>query len=168
MGLLDWKRYLAERKGAESPLRNWKKVNAAIIAGRPEHHKWLQWKPARQRQVPSAFPRFVLWPMHYQCLCKSSIRPCACFFYVSRHFFFSPNLRGRAEKKTKCLTKKKNTGSVSQTTWLTNDLPNLLCWAQSFFSLFFTTQWFIENNVWTGNQKTVWVTAMWIDECAMF
>ena len=26
----------------------------------------------------------------------------------------------------------------------------------------------IENNAWTRNQRTMWVTAMWIDECAMF
>ena len=56
------------------------------------------------------------------------------FFYVSRHFFFTKPTQARG-KKTKC-PKEKNTGSVSQTTWPTNDIPNLLCWAQSFFCLF--------------------------------
>ena len=52
----------------------------------------------------------------------SFVRPCAFFFYVSRHFFL-PNLRRARGKKTKC-PKKKNTGSVSQATWPTNDIPN--------------------------------------------
>ena len=51
------------------------------------------------------------------------IRPCA-FFSMFLVTFFSPNLRGRAEKKQNA-QRKKNTGSVSQTTWPTNDIPNL-------------------------------------------
>ena len=52
-----------------------------------------------------------------------------CLF--SRHFFFSPNLRRREEKKQSA-QRKKCTGSVSQTTWPTSDTPNS-CWANSFF-----------------------------------
>ena len=67
----------------------------------------------------------------------SRITKVMCFFLCFSSLFFSPNLRGRAKKiQTKC-PKKKNTGSVSETTWPTNDIPNLLCWAQSFFCLFF-------------------------------
>ena len=62
-------------------------------------------------------------------------RPCA-FFSMFLVTLFSPNLRGRAEKN-KMPKEKKNTGrSVSQTTWPTNDIPNLLCWAQSYFCYF--------------------------------
>ena len=57
------------------------------------------------------------------------------FFYVSRHFFFTKPTRARG-KKTKC-PKKKGTGSVSKTTWPTNDTPNSLCWEQSFYFFYF-------------------------------
>ena len=62
----------------------------------------------------------------------SFLRKAMCsFFYVSRHFFFTKPTRARGKKNAQ---RKKNTGSVSQTTWLTKDIPNL-CWAQSFFCL---------------------------------
>ena len=63
-------------------------------------------------------------------------------FLCFSSLFFLPNLRGRAKKKNKIPKEKKNTGSVSQTTWPTNDTPNSLCWAQSFSCLFFTKQWY--------------------------
>ena len=54
------------------------------------------------------------------------------FFLCFSSLFFHQTYAG-GRKKTKC-PKKKNTGSVSQTTWPTKDIPNL-CWAQSFFCL---------------------------------
>ena len=61
-----------------------------------------------------------------------SLRPCAFFFYVSRHFFFTKPTRARGKKKQN-VQRKKRTGSVFQTTWPTKDAPSSLCWAQSFF-----------------------------------
>ena len=62
------------------------------------------------------------------------------FFLCFSSFFFHQTYAG-ARKKNKMPKEKKTLGSVSQTTWPTNDIPNLLCWAQSFFCLFFTKQW---------------------------
>ena len=51
------KMILGREKGSREPFEKLKKiVNAAIRAGRPEHHKWLQWKPARQRRCPRPCP----------------------------------------------------------------------------------------------------------------
>ena len=47
-----------------------------------------------------------------------SFRPCAFFFYVSRHFFFTKPTRARGKK---CPKKKKRTGSL----WPTNDAPTV-------------------------------------------
>ena len=47
-----------------------------------------------------------------------SIKAMCFFFYVSRHFFFTKPTQASG-KKTKCPKKKKRSGSVSQTTWLT-------------------------------------------------
>ena len=56
------------------------------------------------------------------------------FFNVFRHFFFFTNPVGYAKSLQR---KKKRTGSVFQTMWLTNDTPSSLCWVRSFFFLFF-------------------------------
>ena len=48
-------------------------------------------------------------------LCLHYVRPCA-FFSMFLVTFFSPNLRGRPEKKTKCPKKKKTLAQCPQTT----------------------------------------------------
>ena len=51
------------------------------------------------------------------------------FFLCYSSLFFHQTYAG-ARKKNKMPKEKKNTGSVSQTAWPTNDIPNLSCWAQ--------------------------------------
>ena len=53
-----------------------------------------------------------IWRARFIVLCCDK----AMCFFLFLVTFFSPNLRGRAEKKNKMPKEKKNTGSVSQTT----------------------------------------------------
>ena len=81
------------------------------------------------------------------------------FFLCFSSLFFHQTYAG-ARKKNKMPKEKKNTGSVSQTTWPTNDIQNLLCWAQSFFNLFMFYQTMIELNSFQSPQNLTFPRAL--------